>query len=852
MSPDKLESWCFAAKSENPWFTPDSVKKAIAGITHFLNESALVNWTQAYNFVTINQKRVAIVMAGNVPMVGFHDLLCVLISGHHAIIKLSSKDGILVKNLLQELIAIAPDFENRYSIIDGPLKNFDAVIATGSDNSARYFHHYFGKYAHIIRKNRTSCAVLTGRESKEDISKLGEDVFSYFGLGCRNVSKLFIPQNFEIPLLLDQWKKYEDVIHHHKYNNNYDYQKAILLVNQVQHLDTGYLLLQESDRLVSPIAVLYYQYYNSEDSLINTIIQEREKLQCIVGNEAFCTVPFGQTQLPGLIDYADDVDTLDFLSKLRHTTRPMPRSLNCQLFRASSSNLNLVLVFFITCLAACSPETSTPSASIALNRDLIVPKAGPGIRLDAGNTNSLSAGDSASQVDLKIKLEPGQILQSAHNLNIDDDLSLEQVLVFKLKGDPDDLLRLLIVDFDANHGVWGNTWQGPTRATNIKTFNVRVTDVTSDGLPELVGQGVNKNGEQTLDIFKISSSAFPLHFVSILSINADISVEVQRPTDSNAAEIANNGEGFRAALGPRATASLDIVAQSKDLESQNSLDMVQTSYRWRSSTETGSVGQYVVASTARIPGSSVQEAALDTLYKGSVADFEKKFLSGAWVHTYVNQRKKNIVQLLFFDPEARTIRMVEGDRMESHEWQSSHKPVYGGVVQAYLVNESFRSQQSLAIIQAKGVNVLTFFFQDRDDWKGDFIRVRDELEDSFVSKSYRSVTINRLILSGLFKSDAGVELVFASPRFTWRSESLKRQGVFLSYQLNDTVLEFKFLDSRGIAKEARYYIAKLEEVDGPAGKRVLTLQQAHIGISGVAPLGGESLILEQSLADSTQ
>ncbi|GCC50562.1 acyl-CoA reductase [Chryseotalea sanaruensis] len=312
---EKLEAWSFAAKSENPWFTPASVEQAIKGVSAFLNEQKLREWTKVYAIDEIRNKRVALVMAGNIPMVGFHDLLCILISGHHAVIKLSSKDSVLIKNILLELKNTAPDFADQYSIVDGPMKSFDAVIATGSDNSARYFQHYFGKYPNIIRKNRTSCAVLTGKESKEDISKLGEDIFSYFGLGCRNVSKLFIPKGFEIPLLLDQWQKYENVIHHHKYNNNYDYQKAILLVNQVPHLDTGYLLLQESERLVSPISVLYYQYYNSEDELINTIIQEREKLQCIVGKEAFCTVPFGQTQMPGLSDYADDIDTVEFLSK---------------------------------------------------------------------------------------------------------------------------------------------------------------------------------------------------------------------------------------------------------------------------------------------------------------------------------------------------------------------------------------------------------------------------------------------------------------------------------------------------------------------------------------------------------
>lgn len=316
MPTEKLDAWSFAAKSENPWFTSESVQKAIQGLSLFLNDVALLNWTSAYKLDGGREKRIAIVMAGNIPMVGFHDLLCVLISGHHAVIKLSSKDGVLIKNVLQELIQLAPGFNNRFTIVHGPLKDFDAVIATGSDNSSRYFHHYFGKYPNIIRKNRTSCAVLTGKESLEDISGLGEDIFSYFGLGCRNVSKLYVPHRFEIPTLLNQWTKYENVIHHHKFNNNYDYQKAILLVNQTPHLDTGYLLLQESDKLVSPIAQLYYEHYTSEDDLINTIIQERDKLQCIVGNEEFCTVPFGQTQTPALTDYADNIDTMAFLSNL--------------------------------------------------------------------------------------------------------------------------------------------------------------------------------------------------------------------------------------------------------------------------------------------------------------------------------------------------------------------------------------------------------------------------------------------------------------------------------------------------------------------------------------------------------
>ncbi len=316
LNPEKLDTWSQAAKAENPWFTRESVERSINGLGEFLDSNKLTEWTKQYSFDHIKPKNVGIVMAGNIPMVGFHDLLCVLVSGHRAQVKLSSKDSVLIKILLQNLTEIEPGFKDQISFVDGPMKNFDAVIATGSDNSARYFLHYFGKYPNIIRKNRTSCAVLSGAESPEEIQALGNDIFTYFGLGCRNVSKLFIPEGFNLPQLLDQWRAYENIIHHHKYNNNYDYQKAILLVNQIPHLDTGYLLLQESERLVSPISVLFYEYYADEQQVKHRIDQEREKLQCIVGKKSYCTVSFGKTQSPGLADYADDINTLVFLKSL--------------------------------------------------------------------------------------------------------------------------------------------------------------------------------------------------------------------------------------------------------------------------------------------------------------------------------------------------------------------------------------------------------------------------------------------------------------------------------------------------------------------------------------------------------
>lgn len=304
-----------SAGNDNAWFTPDSVTTALSSLSTWLSEDSLSAWTQAYDEPSVS-KRVAIVMAGNIPLVGFHDLLAVLISGHHAVVKLSSKDQFLPKWVIQKLNDINPAFATRVTFVE-QLRDFDAVIATGSDNSARYFDYYFGKYPNIIRRNRTSVAVLTGKESIEEHQHLGNDVFTYFGLGCRNVSKLFVPTDYSFESLFDSWNKFSPVINHHKYANNYDYQKSILLINRNDFFDTGFVIAQESDRIVSPISVLYYETYDSEENLKMKLSGNSEKIQCVVGSiPGVAEIAFGKAQHPQLTDYADRVDVMTFLSKL--------------------------------------------------------------------------------------------------------------------------------------------------------------------------------------------------------------------------------------------------------------------------------------------------------------------------------------------------------------------------------------------------------------------------------------------------------------------------------------------------------------------------------------------------------
>ena len=307
-------------KQDNQWFTNESVRKSIAAWAELLNEKNLRSWLDNYsNIENNNPKTVAIIMAGNIPLVGFHDLLCVLVSGNKALVKPSSDDKILVNLVLATLIEINPTLQHKIEIVDGAIKNIDAIIATGSNNSARYFDYYFGKYPHIIRKNRNSIAILNGAETESDLKNLGKDIFTYYGLGCRNVSKLFVPVDYNFNSFFEAIFEFGDVINHNKYGNNYEYNRAVYLMNSVPLLDNNFLLLKQDESLSSPIGVLFYEFYSGLEELKNKLKENSEKIQCVVCNKNINftnSINFGESQQPGLIDYADGVDVMKFLSKL--------------------------------------------------------------------------------------------------------------------------------------------------------------------------------------------------------------------------------------------------------------------------------------------------------------------------------------------------------------------------------------------------------------------------------------------------------------------------------------------------------------------------------------------------------
>ncbi len=308
------------AIGDNGWFTTESIKTALHAIKHqFLDTEKLNRWAASYQLPENPAKQLSIglVMAGNIPMVGFHDLLAVFVCGHRAQIKLSAKDTALLLYTLDLLTAINPQIADYFQITD-TLKDFDAVIATGNNNTSRYFNYYFGQYPHVIRKHRNSIAVLWGDETQRDIVALGQDIFQYFGLGCRNVSKLYIPLNYDFVFLLDNLAPFSDTMLHHKYKNNYDYYRSILLLNKEPHLASDFLMLVEKNSLASPVSALYYEYFEDENDLSNKIIEQKDLLQCVVSQPkrwGNC-LPFGKTQEPALNDYADQNDIMLFLSSL--------------------------------------------------------------------------------------------------------------------------------------------------------------------------------------------------------------------------------------------------------------------------------------------------------------------------------------------------------------------------------------------------------------------------------------------------------------------------------------------------------------------------------------------------------
>lgn len=317
ISEDELLSLTARARNQNAWFDRSSVASAMRGIAVLLDEEPLRRWLAHYPAEPSVPRQVGVVMAGNIPMVGFHDALCVLLSGHTLLAKLSKEDTVLMSWLLAELIRIEPRFADRVQLVDR-LNAADAYIATGSDNTARYFDYYFGQKPNIIRRNRTSVAVLTGREAPHDLGLLGEDIFRYYGLGCRNVSKLFVPAGYDFTPLLDSLQPWHSVQDHHKYQNNYDYNKSIMLVNAVPHLDTGFLLVTESPLLVSPISVVHYSTYANEVDLVDQLTDIAAQTQCIVsgGGQWAGSFQFGRAQSPAVSDYADGVDTMAFLAGL--------------------------------------------------------------------------------------------------------------------------------------------------------------------------------------------------------------------------------------------------------------------------------------------------------------------------------------------------------------------------------------------------------------------------------------------------------------------------------------------------------------------------------------------------------
>lgn len=311
---EQNESWqmtCQRAMNQNAWFTADAIQLAAQNICRaFLEKDKLSSWLQQYALPQ-QVRTVGLVMAGNIPLVGFHDFLCGFVSGHQVRMKLSEKDNVLLPHLLQVLKELDGRVAAQVSITDS-LKNCDAYIATGSNNSARYFEQYFGKFPHIIRRNRTSVAVLDGTESEEDFQKLGLDIFSFFGLGCRNVTQLCVPEGYDfIPLLrsLEAFKEYNQ---HNKYRNNYDYHLSLFLLNKVPHLDNGSLLLVENQIPFSAVSVLHYQYYQDKQALL-VQLKDNTDIQAIVGHGG---IAFGSAQCPSLNDYADGVDTMTFLCSL--------------------------------------------------------------------------------------------------------------------------------------------------------------------------------------------------------------------------------------------------------------------------------------------------------------------------------------------------------------------------------------------------------------------------------------------------------------------------------------------------------------------------------------------------------
>jgi hypothetical protein len=309
------------AKNKNPWFTSESIKLSLeAVINKFLNAKTLNDWLDHYAVSTeVQSKKIGLVLAGNIPMVGFHDILCTFVCGHVSLIKYSEKDDVLIPAILDLMFKIEPESEKYFQKVNS-LKDYQAVIATGSNNTSKYFYYYFKNVPHIIRKNRNGIAILDGTETTDDLKRLCKDIFYYFGLGCRNVSKIYVPENYDFHPLMSSFDEWENITHHHKYKNNLDYNQALYLLNLSPFLVHDTILLMESENIASRVGCLHYEYYRDIPSLKDKLAAKTDQIQCIVSKAKEGTflqvIGFGETQNPALSDYADGVDTIDFLLKV--------------------------------------------------------------------------------------------------------------------------------------------------------------------------------------------------------------------------------------------------------------------------------------------------------------------------------------------------------------------------------------------------------------------------------------------------------------------------------------------------------------------------------------------------------
>ena len=313
---EELESAIDKASYENPWFSKENCSKAIKYWVEQLTQERLDSFSAHYKWRAWN-KKVVLVMAGNIPLVGMHDMLVALLCGCRLEIKPSSEDKALMTFVVNQLWAINPEFGERIQFIEKLDGDKDAVIATGSNNSFKYFQYYFKDIPHVLRKNRKSIAILDGNETEEELTRLASDIFEYYGLGCRNVSLIMLPRESKITKVIDAFEHYQHLIHHNKFSNNYTYHKALFLMNNQEHLDNGFVLLKESLDLFAPLGCVFYSYYDQLSEVQEFIENQRENIQCIVGkNNKLCNVEFGHSQSPNLQEFADDINTMAFLSEL--------------------------------------------------------------------------------------------------------------------------------------------------------------------------------------------------------------------------------------------------------------------------------------------------------------------------------------------------------------------------------------------------------------------------------------------------------------------------------------------------------------------------------------------------------